>query len=520
MYAMDALSFFCCSNNVACLIPFILAIFLYRKKRSSYSNMLAVDSNANNSFNLEKPGRAVGPLEKGLIINGEKRSTSLIITLLRLKSRVPLDPEMARKALILLAKRYPLLRMKIVKKTHNGGPVKEYFMEVDDPSEIKFEVLKDFSADDLEAVIERESDVPLDFNLGPLWRAILLNEIYVAEKDTYKNAIVFTFHHVITDGRSILAMLEQLLCYLTMLYEGQEVLVESMPFRPSTAHLMRHSCTPSVLDKAVFTVTSILSRLRAFLFKSPNPQNVFLSNYPPVFTRNSAAPNKTSVVYREVSPGETLSLIKKCKMEKCSVHGAITAATHIAMAKILQNGNEKAPDGPMSIKSSCNVDLRKECCPEIERNEFVLCVSSFRTEIKVSPDIKDFWKFAKECTRQVQRAFFTSQHHKFLKQCHMKLAAVEQHGAVPVSQQDLRVFNLSNMGKQEWGMEPEGPYRVAEVAGSVTVQPTGPVFALLCATINGTMYWTNSCNTRVVTKKQAIEFLELTLEILNNVCVA
>lgn len=136
--------------------------------------MLAVDSNANNSIILEKPGHAVGPLEKGLIINGEKRSTSIIITLLRFKSRVPLDPEMARKALILLAQRYPLLRVKIVKKTHNGGPVKEYFMEVDDPSEIKFEVVKDFSADDLEAVIERESaDVPLDFNFGHLWRAIL-----------------------------------------------------------------------------------------------------------------------------------------------------------------------------------------------------------------------------------------------------------------------------------------------------------------------------------------------------------
>ena len=102
----------------------------------------------------------------------------------------------------------------------------------------------------------------------------------------------------------------------------------------------------------------------------------------------------------------------------------------------------------------------------------------------------------------------------------MKLAAAEKHGAVPLSQQDLRVFNLSNMGKQEWGLEPKGPYRVAGLAGSVTVQPTGPVFALLCATINGKMYWTNSYNTRVVTRQQAIEFLELTLEILNNVCVA
>ena len=134
--------------------------------------------------------------------------------------------------------------------------------------------------------------------------------------------------------------------------------------------------------------------------------------------------------------------------------------------------------------------------------------------------IKDFWNFGKECTRQVQRAFFTNQHHKFLKQCHMKLAAAEQHGAVPLSQQDLRVFNLSNMGKQEWRMEPKEPNRVAGVAASVTVQPTRPVFSLIFGTLNGTMYWTNSYNTRDVTREQATEFLELTLEILKNVRVA
>ena len=519
-HAMDLAEFsiFCfCCVSIVYLIAIALAFSPLRGENSSHSMM------AGNKLNFslrEALSRPVGPLERGLLTE-EKRCGSMITVLLRLKSKVRLDPEMVRKALMLLVERHPLLRMKIVKKSHgNGKPVKEYFTELQDLSEINFRVLKDFNVDDLEPVFERESEIPLDLKVGPLWRASLLDEHCVVGKKAFKNAIVFTFHHVITDGRSILAMLEQLLCYLTMLHEGQDVLVESMPFRPSTAHLMRHCCTPSVLDKAVFTATSILSRLRAFLFKSPKAENLYLVNYPPVFTRNSAAPNKTSVVYREVSHDETLSLIKKCKLEKCSVHGAITAATHIAMAKILENGKKKTAYDPMSIKSSCNVDLRKECRPEIESNEFVLCVSSFRTEIKVSPGIKHFWKFAKECTRQVQWAFFTSQHHKFLKQCHMKLTATEQHGAVPVSQQDLRVFNLSNMGKQEWVMEPKGPYRVAGVAGSVTVQPTGPVFALLCATINGEMYWTNSYNTRVVTREQAIEFLELTLGILNNVCVA
>jgi len=118
------------------------------------------------------------------------------------------------------------------------------------------------------------------------------------------------------------------------------------------------------------------------------------------------------------------------------------------MAKILQKGNEKAPNGPLLIKASCNVDLRKECHPDIKSNGFVLCVSSFHTEISLSPVIEDFWKFAHECMQKIQKSFFAGQHHRFLKQCRMILAAVEQHGTVPPSQQDLRVFNLSNLGKQ------------------------------------------------------------------------
>jgi len=62
----------------------------------------------------------VGPLEKGLINGFDKRHILIIVGLLRLKSKVHLDPEKVRQALVLLAKRYPLLRMKISKVSRNG----------------------------------------------------------------------------------------------------------------------------------------------------------------------------------------------------------------------------------------------------------------------------------------------------------------------------------------------------------------------------------------------------------------
>ena len=463
--------------------------------------------------------RPVGPLEKGLINGFDKRHIPMIVVLLRLKSKIHLDPEKVRQALVLLAKRYPLLRMKICKESRNGEPVTEYFTEVEDPREVNFEELKDSNAQDLESVFERELETPFDLNVGPLWRAVLLDEIHVdgAANDAYKNSIFFTFLHVITDGRSILLMMEQFFRYLTMVCEGQEVAVKSMPFRPSTGVLMRHRCTPSVLDKVVYRVSSWMPNLKAVL-KIPRPENLYLASYPPVFTRDPTAPDKTSVVCQDYSFQETLGLTKACKMSKCSVHGAITAAAHLAMAKILHKGKEETSINPLYLKSSCNVDIRKECRPEIESNEFALCVSSFRTEIKVSPRDKDFWKFAQHCARQVQWAFFTGQHHQFLKQCQMKLMAPEKQSAAHCNQQDQRVFNLSNVGRQEWKSGENGPYCFDGLAASVSLRPSGVIFGLMFATTNGKLRCTNSYNKRVVSREQAVEFLELTLDILKDAC--
>ena len=462
--------------------------------------------------------RPVGPLEKGLINGFDKRHIPMIVVLLRLKSKIHLDPEKVRQALVLLAKRYPLLRMKICKESRNGEPVTEYFTEVEDPSEINFKVVNDFNGDELECVFEREFETPFDLNVGPLWRAVLLDEIKVdGAKDAYKNAIIFSFLHVVTDGRSILLSLEQFFRYLTMVCKGQKPHVTSMPFRPSTGVLMQHRCRPSLLEKLFFKATSWIPNIKTVL-KIPSPENLYLASYPPVSIRDPAAPDKTSVVYREYSFEETRELIKACQVVECSVHGAITAALHIAMAKILHKGKAETAMDPLYLKSSYSVDIRKECRPAIESSEFVLCVSSFRTEIEVSPWNKNFWKFAQQCARQVQWAFFTGQHHTFLKQCHLKLTTGKQLRAAQRNQQDPRVFNLSNLGRYEWKAAENGPYRLDGLAGSVSLRPSGLVFGFMCATINGKLRFTNSYNKRAVRREQAVDFLELSLKILQRAC--
>ena len=522
MFAIDYIAFasHCTPYGFAFIAATILAAILLFIDQYSSRSSLSVENTEINFTSSGKLSRPVGRLEKGLINGFDKRHIPKIVFLLRLKSNVHLDPDMVKKAMVLLAKRYPLLRMKISKESRNGEPLTEYFTEVEDPSAVHFQVIKELNADDLESVFERELETPFDLNFGPLWRAVLLDEIHVdgAAKDAYKNSIFFTFLHVITDGRSILLMMEQFFHYLTMVCEGQEAEVKSMLLRPSTGVLMQHRCTPSVLDKVVYRVSSWMSKIKTVL-KIPRSENLYLASYPPVFTQNPTAPDKTSVVWREYSFQETLGLTRACKMVKCSVHAALTAAAHIAMVQILHKGKDETSINPLYLKSSCNVDVRKDCRPEIESNEFVLCVSSFRTEFKVSPLKKDFWKFAKHCSRQVQWAFFTGQHHKYLKQCQLKLMAPQQKsGLAQCNQQDLRVFNLSNIGIQEWKSGENGPYRFDGLAAAVSIRQSGLVFGLMCATTNGKLRCTNSYHKRVVSREQAVEFLDLTLDILKEAC--
>ena len=108
----------------------------------------------------KKLSRPIGPLERGLLFNEEKRHDSKIVVLMRTKTKVTLVPETARESPLLLAKRYPLLTIsETFKISKEGEGSNEYFTDVDDSTIINFQTSKEFTADDLELVLESESDI-------------------------------------------------------------------------------------------------------------------------------------------------------------------------------------------------------------------------------------------------------------------------------------------------------------------------------------------------------------------------
>ena len=210
--------------------------------------------------NASSTSRPLGITERVLLerqcINGWGTITSAPLV----DSTQELKQDDLRKALGLLTKRYPLLCMKI-KETADVV----FFEEMEDHDKVDFDLLDHTTAYNWVQGTEAElNDYHFDITSGPLWRVKLLKENFSEGK--YKNAVVFTFLHVICDALSIFALQRKLLEFLNSLSSGQEVEAESLPLRPPL-ELLADVVHPSTKEKILFSSFFKFQQTKAFLVK-------------------------------------------------------------------------------------------------------------------------------------------------------------------------------------------------------------------------------------------------------------
>ena len=501
LHSFDSLAYFVICSTV---IPISLLLVLIHLTRSKKSNTERYEVSFTNDGKIRRP---LGPKEVAFV-GTEKNRYGIVITVLTIESQVPLNPLMVERVMTMLSKRYPLLRMRVTKDSQTG---KQYFSEMDEPNTVDFKVLEDVNAEDWVPVAEEQSLGWFDFSSGPLWRAILLKEVYDDKAKKYKNTLLFRNHHVISDGRSFIALFEQLLEYLSLLHKGEEVVVESLPLRPPCTHLMRHCCTPSVWENLVFRMMFFVARVK-MIWPTTKSTNLYTAIFPPVILRDPSVSVVTSIIPRVFSEGDTLAVMKCSKEQNCTVHGAITAATYMAVAKILKKACHTLKS-PLSLKTSFNVGIRKECCPEIPRNEFGSFFSVATLEATVPPSSTEFWLLARECTRRVHKTVSKGEHHAFLK-LHLR---PKVNTALNAGRRET-IFNISNLGRFELGKGKQWPYQPVARYGFTAGQTTGSVFENTVVTLNGKLSWGVLYFTNITTKGQAEEFFDLAMNILMDAC--
>lgn len=458
--------------------------------------------------------RPLGMLERVLLDREKINHWGTITSVLLLTSEEELIHDHLRKALSLLPKRFPLLRMRI-----NESGSQPYFEEMENPETVDFRVLDEITADEWEKGFEKETDGPLfNTNSGPLWRVRLLRES--VHEGKYNYALLFTFQHAICDALSVFQLQQKLVEFLAALHHSEEFEVESLPLRPPLESLLSNRAEPSTAEKVLISSFFALQRAKTFFMK---PNNLYLSVYPPVANSNPSVSKKTCLLGRSFSEEDTKLLIKNCKANKCTVHGAITASTHQAIARILRTKKHDLHN-PVCIDSIYTVSLRKDCQPKVETFEFGAYVTASALSILVPlayPDDKvGFWEFARTCTREVHAQLDSGKHFDLLKlyYCSGSKAYCNLHNYENNEGRRSQIITITNCGALQTSQGGECPFKFAGMYFGLRGERLGHVFGNNILTVDGKLYWAVEYFPHVTTKEQAEDFITLSMQILKDVC--
>ena len=430
--------------------------------------------------------RSLGLTERVLLERERINGWGTVTSVLLMESTKELDQGHLSKALHLMSQRYPLLRMRI---NESGGGNEACFEEMENSNTVDFELLDKITADNwIEGFEEEINGYFFDIAKGPLWRVRLLKETF--NEGTFRNAVVFTFLHVICDALSILELQKKLLDFLASVHGGEEFEVESLPLRPpleSLSNLFR----PNTMEKLLFSSIFTLQKAKLRFTK---PKNLYLSVYPPVTKADKSVTKKTCLMARSLSEEETKLLITSCKANKCTVRGAISAVTHLAIARTLHKKKHDLKP-PVFVESSYTISLRKDCEPKINNDELGAYVSASPLSVQVPlihPDDKQgLWELARACTRDVHAQLDSGKYLNLEKLYH----CVDIPTYCKISNYDFnegrraQVLNITNCGAQQSNQSEESPYKFAGSYFGLQGAKTSHTFGNNIMTVDGRLYW-------------------------------
>lgn len=506
-----AFAFFICLLLVASVILLFIAKKFMGERTKPKGNFTI------QRVNNMRLSRRLGKLEQVLFEREKTNNWGTVSSVLLLDSAQELSLDLLKRALNLLTKRYPLLRMRVKDSADNQGLC---FEEMENPEKIDFQVSDTIKAGNWTKGLEEELNSYLfDIENGPLWRVKLLGEINKDGK--FRNALLFTFQHVICDALSIFELQKYLMRILSSLHNGEHFEVERLPFRPPLETFISKVAQPNIFERLLFSTSFMLQKLKVSFFK---PKNSFLSLYPPVANTEPSVTKKTCLLTRALGQEETERLIQSCKANRCTVHGAITASTHSAIAGIMQR-ERKDFKNPLSVKSSYSINMRKDCEPTVNSTEFGAFITGTELSIAVpisnTNDVQGFWNLARQCTREVHSQIKSGKHRNLLKfyQCvdiptYCKMSNYEHNQG-----RRSHICNINNYGSHQLPQAENSSFKFAGTYFGVQAAKTGHIFGNNLMTVDNRLYWAVEYFPHVTTKEQAEEFFNLSLSILKQMSI-
>lgn len=238
--------------------------------------------------------------------------------------------EILRKALHLVVMRHPLLTARIIKKS------KSLYFENIPEFEVPFKIYENTK---IHAIEQEVLNVPLDIESGLIRVNLLLSP--------NKAVLITKFHHAIGDGLSSIELHKEILQTYADLAENKTSKAPALALMPSIEDLLSGSVSSSEI--------SDYARKYAEFADSISPQVL-----PP---EKEESAQTIDFVQMKLNRNELHSLLKQCKAQHTTVHGAICAAHLLAIRELL-NKNQQPIDlcchSAMDIRSRMDSPITKE----------------------------------------------------------------------------------------------------------------------------------------------------------------
>lgn len=277
--------------------------------------------------------RALGNIERGCWLIDQTAPMN-VLAVAQVRGR--LDLHRLTPSLAVLQRRHPLLRVCV--QVDRGVP---YYLDTSAP--IPLTVLERRDGTHWHHVVTEERNRPVPFDRAPLLRLTVLHGEAASE-------LIFTMHHLISDGASSTYILRDLLQALSQTVSTPELV--PLPLRPAIEDLMPDKERGwSGIKRSLHFVAD-----QAWTFFAKQPLLMAEQKSVPAAQRRSA------VSHQQLSKEETAALLAACRAHNATLHGVLCAALLLAVGAEVRS-ESPAPD---HLLGCCTpVNLRRHLKPEI-----------------------------------------------------------------------------------------------------------------------------------------------------------
>jgi len=212
----------------------------------------------------------------------------------------------------------------------------------------------------VDRIIEEEHNLPFDLSdqSTPLWRLV----ITPTEDDPSTFYLLYTFHHVIGDGRSAMAITKQLVEQLNLLQQDR--------FDPRNASLAGNTMQLSITSSHKPIPASLESRINCYPSLRTLIYEASRALFLPGFLKKAfeprywagemdsslEVPNKTELSYLQFSPEDTSSIIRTAKRRSTTVQSVLYAAAVFAVKLVFMSNASSLSLSPSSSPSPSSFD--------------------------------------------------------------------------------------------------------------------------------------------------------------------